>query len=94
MPQREHGACERWIKHLVKWSAKLVGGGEVGVDKLPTGSQKDGTSCGLFALNSIAHHYLGHPLLSSDPDMLACRRTEIALDIVRTTQQTQSCARR
>ena len=52
------------------------------MDELPTGHQTDGTSCGLFALNSIAHHHLGFPLLPSDPVPLACRRIEIALNII------------
>ena len=50
--------------------------------QLPTGSQDDSTSCGLFSLNAIAHHYLESLLLYPDPIMLACRRMEIASDII------------
>jgi hypothetical protein len=82
MPKREHYACKRWVKHLITQSAKLTGGGEISNGVLPTGCQKDGTSCGLFALNSITHHYLGYPLLPSDPVTLSCRRMEITLDII------------
>jgi len=84
MPKCTCKACERWVKHLILQSAKLAGGDEISIGGLPTGCQKDGTSCGLFALNSITHHYLGYPLLPSDPVMLVCRWMEIALDIIGT----------
>ena len=82
MPDHEYRAFERWIKHLINRSTKLPIHNKITLNQLPTGHQNDGTSCGLFALNAIAHHYLKHPLLSSNPIMLVCRRMEIALDII------------
>jgi hypothetical protein len=70
------------VKHLITQSAKLTGGGEISNGVLLTGCQKDGTSCGLFALNSIIHHYLEYPLLPSDPITLSCCQMEITLDII------------
>lgn len=84
MLQRERRACERWIDHLIKRSTKLSGKRNITLGQLPTGYQNDSNSCGLFALNAIAHHYLGDPLLPSDPTTLACRRMEITLNIVNT----------
>ena len=82
IPNREHRALERWIKHLVGRSTMLSTSDKVTLHQLPTGYQDDSTSCGLFALNAIGHYYLEHPLLYSDPIMLACHRMEIALDII------------
>lgn len=82
IPARERRTFERWIKHLVNRSTKLPIYNKATIDWLPTQSQNDSTSCGLFALNAIAHHYLEHPLLSSDPIALACRRMEIVLHII------------
>ena len=73
MPQREHLACERWIKHLINRSDRFSADSKITHELLPTGHQMDSNSCGLFALNSIAHHYLEDPLLPSDSTMLACR---------------------
>lgn len=81
MQRREHKACKEWIEHLIKRSGVLTGG-KITISNLPTGQQLDSNSCGLFALNSIAHHYLNEPLLPSDSTTLACRRMEIALDII------------
>ena len=82
MPTRQREACKRWVKHLIKRSTHLVG--EVTVGALEIGVQKDGISCGLFALNSIAHHYLGHPLLPTDSVALNYCRMEIGLNILST----------
>ena len=82
MEARKRDSCDRWIKHLIGRSTNL--GGEVTVSNLPTGHQADGTSCGLFALNSIAHHYLGSPLLPTDSVMLNRRRMEIGRNIIST----------
>ena len=79
MPNRKRKACERWVEHLVNRSAVLASGSVVGYRSLPTGYQEDSISCGLFALNSIGHHYLGHPILPSDPIPLARRRMEICV---------------
>jgi hypothetical protein len=81
IPRREYHALEHWIKHLVNRSSKLPVSDKITVHQLPTGHQEDASSCGLFALNAITHHYLKHPLLDSGPIILACRRMEIALDI-------------
>jgi len=82
MPTRKRGPCERWVKHLTNRSTNLVGGVTVG--DLATGVQDDGISCGLFALNSIAHHYLKVPLLPTDLVALNCCRMEIGLNILGT----------
>jgi Ulp1 family protease len=82
IPAYEHHIFECWIKHLMNRSTKFPICNKVTIDWLPTQSQNDSTSCGLFALNGIAHHYLEHPLLSSDPITLACRRMEIVLHII------------
>lgn len=84
MPRRKFQTYERWMNHLIRRSSKLPVGGEIVLGQLSTGQQLDGNSCGLFALNSIAHHYLQTPLLPSDPIALACRRMEIALNIINT----------
>ena len=73
IPSREHHAFERWIKHLAGWSTMLPTGDKIAIHKLPTGYQKDSTSCGLFALNAISHYYLEDPLLHPDPTVLVCR---------------------
>jgi len=72
MPRCERLACERWIQHLISRSTRFSAGGKITLGRLSTGYQKDSTSCGLLASNAIAHYYLQHPLLSSDPIMLAC----------------------
>ena len=82
IPRREHRALEHWIKHLSGRSTTLPTSDKITLHQLPTGSQDDSTSCGLFSLNAIAHHYLESPLLYPDPIMLACRRMEIASDII------------
>ena len=82
IPRRVYRACERWVRTLIRRSANLGDDGEINVNELPTGHQTDGTSYGLFALNSIAHHHLGFPLLPSDPVPLACHWIEVALDII------------
>jgi len=84
MPDRQLSACECWIGHLTKRSANLPTGRGITHGTLPTGCQKDSVSCGLFAPNAIAHHYLQHPLLPSDPVTLACRRIEVTLEIIST----------
>jgi hypothetical protein len=84
MPKHERKAFERWIGHLVNRSSKIPTHGKITLGQLPTGYQDDSSSCGLFALNAIGHHYLGYPLLSSDLVGLACYRIEIALDIINT----------
>ena len=71
MPKREHHACKRWIKHLINRSSKFTSG-EIAIGHLPIGNQKDSNSCGLFALNAIAHHYINTPLLPSDETSLVC----------------------
>jgi hypothetical protein len=82
MPKRKYKAFERWINHLVTRSSQLSG--NITLGPLETGQQMDYISCGLFALNSIAHHYLNTPLLLSDKILLVGRRMEIALDIIST----------
>ena len=82
IPDHERRALQNWIKHLVGRSIKFPPCDKITFDRLSTGHQVDGTSCGLFALNAIAHHHLGHSLLPSDQITLACRRMEIALVII------------
>lgn len=84
IPQYEHQAYKKWMQHLIGRSANLPSVESLALKKLETGNQPDASSCGLFALNAIAHHYLKHPLLPSDSTILACRRMEIALDIIST----------
>ena len=84
IPRHVYCACEHWVRTLIQQSANLGDDGEINADELPTGHQTDGTSCGLFALNSIAHHHFGFPLLPSDPVPPACHQIEIALDIIGT----------
>ena len=84
MPRRERLAFEHWIQHLINRSTKFPAGSKITLGSLSTGYQKDSILCGLLASNAIAHYYLQHPLLSPDPIMLACRRMEIALDIIST----------
>jgi len=82
MPKSSQTGFTKWIKHLYQRSSRSAGGDLIQVCSLPTGYQNDGASCGLFALNAISHHYLGHPLLSPNPTLLACRRIEIAQDLI------------
>ena len=82
IPKRRQGALERWMKHLANRSSRLPTRDEIPICQLPTGHQQDASSCGLFALNAITHHYLNHPLLDSSPINLVCARMEIALDII------------
>ena len=82
IPTRQHQAFERWISHLINRSSKISAHKNITLHQLPTGHQNDGTSCGLFALNAITHHYLGYPLLSPDPIALTCYRMEITLNII------------
>lgn len=84
MPKRKRQTYERWISHLAKRSSKPTLIGKMSFGQLPIGQQLDGASCGIFALNSIAHYYLQTPLLPSNPIVLACRRMEIALGIIST----------
>ena len=73
---------DHWIRHLVNWSTKFVVQDTITLNQLSAGVQLDSVSCGLFALNSIAHHYLGHTILPSDQIVLVCHQIEIALDII------------
>lgn len=82
IPKRTLQACERWMSQLFKRSSTITLEGKIIHGQLPTGTQLDGASCGLFALNFIAHHYLQSPLLPSDQITLACHRMEIALGII------------
>ena len=82
MPTHKCEPCEHWVKHLINRSTNLVG--EITVSDLATGVQDDGISCGLFALNSITHHYLKVPLLPTDSIALNCCRMEIGLNILGT----------
>ena len=82
IPNPEHKAFTRWIKCLYQRSGRSIDNNPIPVHPLPTGCQRDTASCGLFALNPIGHHYIGHPLLPSDHTSLAYRQTEIALDII------------
>ena len=84
MPKREYRAFERWLSHLTSRSSNIPTHKKTTLGQLPTGYQKDSSSCGLFALNAISHHYLHSPLLPSNPIVLACYRMEIALDIINT----------
>jgi hypothetical protein len=81
IPKSEHKTFTRWMMRLFQRSGSTMND-PVPVLPLPIGSQHDSASCGLFALNAIAHHYIGHPLLPSDHTSLACRRMEIALDLI------------
>ena len=80
LPKPEHYAFIQWVKHL-RQRSNLVNV-SISVQLLPTGNQDDSASCGLFVLNAIGHHHLGHPLLSPDQKLLVCDRMEIALDIL------------
>ena len=80
--RREHQALEHWVKHLFSQSTTLPTSDKITLHQLPTGSQDDSTSCGLFSLNAIAHYYLESLLLHPDSIMLACRQMEIASDII------------
>ena len=82
IPKPEHKAFTHWITLLFQRSGRNIDSHPVPVCPLPTGCQNDGASCGLFALNAIGHHYLGDPLLPPDQTSLACRRMEIALDLI------------
>ncbi|KAK7684415.1 hypothetical protein QCA50_012362 [Cerrena zonata] len=51
---------------LQQWSQKVLGRRLVVLKSpLPIGTQKDSMSCGLHAINSIAHHVFGDPLLEA-----------------------------
>ena len=82
IPDHERCALQNWIKYLVGWSIKFPPYDKITFDQLSTRHQFDGTSCGLFALNAIAHHHLGHSLLPLDQITLACQWMEIALAII------------
>jgi hypothetical protein len=84
MPKHEHRAFEYWIGHLVNWSSKIPDHSKITLGQLSTGYQDDSSSCGLFSLNAIGHHYLGYPLSSSDLVGLAYYQIKIALDIINT----------
>ena len=79
IPRVERYAFTRWIWRLGK---KTVNVNSILVHQLPTGYQDDAVSCGLFALNAIGHHYLGHQLLPTNQISLACARMDIALDLL------------
>ena len=80
MPKLERNAFTQWVKHLLRRSKRKAD--SLPVRSLATGYQDDVTSCGLFALNAIRHHYLGHSLLFPDQVSVALMRMEIALDLV------------
>ena len=62
MPRLERNEFTKWIQCLYHRSNRSAD--SVSVHPLATGYQDNVTSCGLFALNAISHHHLGHPLLS------------------------------
>ena len=82
LPTVERSAFTRWIKHVRSRPYPDTSNNPVPVHILPTGRQEDITSCGLFALNTIRHHYLGHQLLPSDRMSLVYNRMEVTLDIL------------
>ena len=84
MPKCERQACECWLSHLTTKSSHIPAHTRITLHQLPTGYQEDSSSCGLFALNSISHHYLECQLLSPDPAILASYQMEIALNIINT----------
>lgn len=84
LPEPELQALEQWMKWLVRKSKRLPPGSKITHGPLPTGSQPDYYSCGLFALNAISHHHLNTPLLTRDPVVLVCRRIQITMDIIST----------
>jgi hypothetical protein len=57
---------------------------DIPIFQLETGVQRDYDSCGLFALNSIGHHYLPwkFPLLEFNHLLLAKFQIEIALELL------------
>jgi hypothetical protein len=85
----EHQAFTKWIQHLKRRSGYNINKDQIPVHQLPTGYQNDVTSCGLFALNAIGHHYMNQLLLHSDQVSVAYSRMEIALDIL---QEKTVCA--
>lgn len=82
IPGLEHKGFIQWVQRLNCRSGRKLDGNSVPVHPLPTGHQDDSTSCGLFALNALSHHYLDQPLLSPDQISLVHARMEIALDLL------------
>ena len=79
IPRVERYAFARWIWWLGKRSGR-----NLDVNSIPvhTGYQDDAVSCGLFALNALDHHYLGHQLLPTNQISLVCAWMDIALDLL------------
>jgi len=82
IPRLERNAFTQWMLRLSQKSGRNIGTDSVLVRHLPTGYQDDSVSCGLFALNAIGHHYLGHQLLPTNQISLVCARMDIALDLL------------
>jgi len=79
IPKLECNAFTQWISRLNKKSGRNINTDSILVHHLPTGYQDDSVSCGLFALNAIGHHYLGHQLLPTNQMSLVCARMDITL---------------
>lgn len=84
MPPKKATAYRRWICHMLSRSGHKIPESDISIYALDITIQKDPSSCGLFALNAISHHYLKQdsPLLKSDALSLAHYRMEIALELL------------
>ena len=82
IPKLEQKAFTRWIMRLSQRSSRNISAESILVHQLPTGYQNDSTSCGLFALNAVGHHYLDHQILPTNRASVVGTRMDIVLDLL------------
>ena len=58
LSKRRALSFRRWMSHMLSRAGTQMPVEDISIYDLATGVQKDSISCGLFALNSIDHHYL------------------------------------
>ena len=84
MPSKMARSFRRWVCHMLRRSGHPMPESDISIYPLPTSTQHDVISCGLFALNAIGHYYLpeNFPLLAPGSLSLAQSRLELALDLL------------
>ena len=84
MPTDRAPSYKRWVSHMLSRAGTPMPGSDISIYPLSTGVQRDGISCGLFALNSISHHYLPQTfsILQHGTLSFALYRMELALELL------------
>ena len=84
MPSERVLPYKRWVSYMLSRVGTPMPVSDISVYPLATGVQTDSILCGLFALNSISHHYLpqGFPILQHGPLSLPQYRMELALELL------------